>query len=102
MTTDTHANGGSRRSWVLIALGLVALVVVAAALFASSDPDGLEQVAEDIGFIGAGEGSPFSLGFWKRPGIRRQPVFSAGGTLSVEPQVKPEGPSVQIRSRRTA
>jgi hypothetical protein len=61
MTTDTHANGGSRRSWVLIALGLVALVVVAAALFASGDPDGLERVAEDIGFIGAGEGSPFSI-----------------------------------------
>jgi hypothetical protein len=46
---------------VLIALGLIAAVVVAAALFASGDPDGLERVAEDTGFIGAGEDSPFSL-----------------------------------------
>jgi len=46
---------------VLIALGLVVVVVVAAALFASGDPDGLERVAEDLGFAGEGEGSPFSL-----------------------------------------
>jgi len=61
MATDLHANDRSRRSWVLIALGLIVLVVVAAALFASGDPDGLERVAENLGFIGAGEDSPFSV-----------------------------------------
>jgi hypothetical protein len=61
MARDTHRNDRSRAHWVLIALGLIAAVVVAAALFASGDPDGLERVAEDTGFIGAGEDSPFSL-----------------------------------------
>ena len=61
MTTDMHSTDRSRLSWVLIAVGLIVLVVVAAALFASGDPDGLERVAEDTGFLGAGEGSPFSI-----------------------------------------
>ena len=51
----------SRTSWVLVALGLIVLVVIAASLFASGDPDGLERVAEDTGFIGVGEGSPFGI-----------------------------------------
>ena len=61
MTTDMHSTDRSRSSWVLIAVSLIVLVVVAAALFASGDPDGLERVAEDTGFLGAGEGSPFSI-----------------------------------------
>lgn len=61
MTSDTRSPRRSRITWVLIALGLVVVVVVAAALFASGDPDGLERVAEDLGFAGEGEGSPFSL-----------------------------------------
>jgi hypothetical protein len=61
MAADLHRNDRSRGSWVLIALALVVVVVVAAALFASGDPDGLERVAEDTGFLGAGEGSPFSV-----------------------------------------
>jgi hypothetical protein len=36
-------------------------VVVAAAIWASADPDGLERVAEDIGFLDAAEGSPFRV-----------------------------------------
>ncbi|MGQ0606921.1 MAG: PDGLE domain-containing protein [Chloroflexota bacterium] len=61
MQTDPHPRDRSRSSWVLIALALIVAVVVAAALFASGNPDGLERVAEDIGFLDAAEGSPFSL-----------------------------------------
>lgn len=61
MTTGTHRSERSRASWVLLALALVVLVVIGAALFASGDPDGLERVAEDTGFLGAAEDSPFAL-----------------------------------------
>ena len=45
---------GERRSgrrWWLVGLAIAALVVVILAPLASSDPDGLERVAEDAGFI---------------------------------------------------
>ncbi len=75
MTTDMHSTDRSRSSWVLIALGLIVLVVVAAALFASGDPDGLERVAEDTGFLGAGEGSPFSvIADYVFPGLDDGPI----------------------------
>jgi hypothetical protein len=59
MTAHTYTRG--RRWWVLGGLAIAALVVVVAAYLASGDPDGLERVAEDIGFIGAGQGSPFTI-----------------------------------------
>jgi hypothetical protein len=46
---------------VVVALVIVVGVVVAAAYFASADPDGLERVAENLGFGDAAEGSPFSV-----------------------------------------
>ena len=48
-------------SWVAIGLAITGLVVVAAALFASRDPDGLERVAEDTGFLRAAQDSPFAV-----------------------------------------
>lgn len=57
MTTDRRR----RSSWVVVALVIVVGVVVAAAYFASADPDGLERVAENLGFGDAAEGSPFSV-----------------------------------------
>jgi hypothetical protein len=52
----------SRRGWLVAGgLAIAAIVVVVAAFLASGDPDGLERVAEDIGFIGAGEDSPFTI-----------------------------------------
>lgn len=50
-----------RNRWVLGALAVALIVVVAASFLASGDPDGLERVAEDHGFIDAGQGHPFSL-----------------------------------------
>jgi hypothetical protein len=61
MRSDADRRPRSRAGWVLIALALTVLVVVAAAFLASGDPDGLERVAEDVGFLDAGQGSPFSV-----------------------------------------
>lgn len=52
------AKGG--RGWVA-AGGLIALAVVLLSPLASSDPDGLERVAIDAGFINSGQSSPFSI-----------------------------------------
>lgn len=43
------------RAWAAVALLVIAAVVVLAAGFSSSDPDGLERVAADLGFAGAAE-----------------------------------------------
>jgi hypothetical protein len=85
MTTDMHRNDRSRASWVLIALGLIVVVVVAAALFASGDPDGLERVAEDTGFLDAGEGSPFSVfADYVFPGLDDGPIATiVAGVIGV-------------------
>jgi hypothetical protein len=52
---------GRRTGWVLAGLTIAVVVVVAAAFFASGDPDGLERVAENLGFGDAADGSPFSI-----------------------------------------
>jgi cobalt/nickel transport system permease protein len=41
---------------------VIALITVSlAALFASASPDGLERVAEDLGFLDQGQGPAFEL-----------------------------------------
>jgi cobalt/nickel transport system permease protein len=52
------ARGGF--GWVIGGL-VFALVVVLFSPFASGDPDGLERVAEDLGFIGQGLEAPFQI-----------------------------------------
>jgi len=61
MQTDSQRTTPRRRGWVLGALVIAIIIVVAAAFLASGDPDGLERVAEDTGFLDAAEGSPFSI-----------------------------------------
>jgi hypothetical protein len=51
----------ARAGWVIAGIAVAVAVVVAAAFLASGDPDGLERVAEDEGFLAAGEGSPFRI-----------------------------------------
>lgn len=46
--------------WVLGGLA-IALIVVLFSPWASADPDGLERVAEDLGFIGQGADAPYQL-----------------------------------------
>jgi hypothetical protein len=60
MSTETTSRT-SRLAWVIGGLVIAVVVVVGAAFFASGDPDGLERVAEDQGFEGAGQDTPFEL-----------------------------------------
>lgn len=48
------------RNWIW-AGGIIALLVVLISPFASADPDGLERVAEDLGFIGTGLDAPYEI-----------------------------------------
>ena len=69
---------------MLIALGLIVLVVAGAAFFASNDPDGLERVADDTGFLGAGQGSPFSvIADYVFPGLDGPAATIAAGLIGV-------------------
>ena len=43
------------RRWWIVGLAIAALVVIVLGPLASSDPDGLERVAEDAGFLGLAE-----------------------------------------------
>lgn len=52
------ASGGS--GWVIAGL-VVTLLAVLISPFASSNPDGLERVAEDIGFLDRGLDAPFQI-----------------------------------------
>ncbi len=47
-------------AWVPVGLA-VALAVTLLAPFASTDPDGLERVATDLGFLSQGQSAPFQL-----------------------------------------
>lgn len=82
-TTPSRSNP-SLRPWVLIALAVTGAIVIAAAFFASGDPDGLERVAEDAGFLGAGQDSPFRLiADYVVPGIDGPMATIAAGVIGV-------------------
>lgn len=49
-----------KAKWWLIAF-LICLAVASLSPLASSSPDGLERVAEDKGFIGLGQETPFQI-----------------------------------------
>jgi cobalt/nickel transport system permease protein len=55
---EVNARGG--RLWVVGGL-LVALLVVLVSPWASADPDGLERVARELGFLGRDAGAPYRL-----------------------------------------
>lgn len=48
------------KGWIL-AGGVISLFVVFLSPFASSHPDGLERVAEDLGFLQAGQAAPYNI-----------------------------------------
>jgi len=48
------------RNWVYVG-GIIALLVVLISPFTSGDPDGLERVAIDMGFIGTGLDAPYEI-----------------------------------------
>lgn len=58
-----EAHGVDRRGgkgWVAVGM-LLSLSIVALAPLASADPDGLEQVAQDMGFLALGKEAPYNL-----------------------------------------
>lgn len=48
------------RGWIAVG-SVIALLVVLISPFASGDPDGLERVAIDMGFIDAGQSAPYEI-----------------------------------------
>jgi Na+/H+-dicarboxylate symporter len=60
-TTPERGSGRSGRTWWLVGLAIAALVVIVFAPLASGDPDGLERVAEDQGFLGAALDALYSI-----------------------------------------
>jgi cobalt/nickel transport system permease protein len=48
------------KAWIYIG-GVIALIVVLLSPFASADPDGLERVATDIGFLDSGQSAPYQI-----------------------------------------
>jgi hypothetical protein len=50
-----------KRFWWAVGIGLSVLVVVVLAPLASSDPDGLERVGEDLGFNEGAQGPAYEI-----------------------------------------
>ena len=48
------------KGWIIAGVA-ISLIVVSLSPFASADPDGLERVANDLGFLQAGRVAPFSI-----------------------------------------
>src|SRR5687767_9405455 len=54
---EGSASAGGGRGWVVAGV-LISLIVVLLSPLASGNPDGLERVAEDLGFLGASQAPP--------------------------------------------
>jgi cobalt/nickel transport system permease protein len=57
---EKSASAQGSRGWVIAGV-LIALVVVLFSPLASAFPDGLERVAEDVGFLGTGQAAPYEI-----------------------------------------
>ncbi|MBN2119170.1 MAG: energy-coupling factor ABC transporter permease [Anaerolineales bacterium] len=57
---ENSASAKGSRGWVVAGV-LISLAVVLLSPLASADPDGLERVAEDLGFLGKGFSAPYQL-----------------------------------------
>jgi uncharacterized membrane protein YhaH (DUF805 family) len=60
-SNDARPRGRLARYWWVAGLAIAAFVVIVLVPLASSDPDGLQRVAEDQGFIGAARDALFSI-----------------------------------------
>lgn len=61
MTDERSPRRSLPRWWWPAGLAVAALVVIILAPLASGDPDGLERVATDQGFLDRGEDAPFVI-----------------------------------------
>ncbi|HET9914395.1 MAG TPA: energy-coupling factor ABC transporter permease [Anaerolineales bacterium] len=57
---ESSASAKGSRGWV-VAGALISLAVVLLSPLASADPDGLERVAKDLGFLSRGASAPYQL-----------------------------------------
>ena len=57
---DSSASVQSGRGWVVVGV-LISLAVVLLSPLASAAPDGLERVAEDMGFLNIGQSAPYEI-----------------------------------------
>ena len=57
---EGSASAGGGRGWVVAGV-IISLIVVLLSPFASANPDGLERVAEDLGFLNAGQSAPYEI-----------------------------------------
>ncbi len=72
------------RWWWLIGLAIAALVVIILAPLASADPDGLNKVAEDHGFIGTARDAVYHLiPGYRVPGLEGSVSKIAAGLIGV-------------------
>jgi hypothetical protein len=72
------------RWWWLIGLAIAALVVIILAPLASSDPDGLNRIAEDHGFMGAARDAVYHLiPGYEVPGLEGSVSKIAAGLIGV-------------------
>ncbi len=80
---DASAAAGGRM-WSVVGVG-IALCVAALSPLASAAPDGLERVAEDLGFSGSATGAPFVLlGDYVVPGVEDPAIATIlAGALGV-------------------
>jgi hypothetical protein len=58
---DESTSRGRSRWWWVVGLGIAALVVIILAPLASPDPDGLERVATDKGFLAQAQAALYSI-----------------------------------------
>jgi cobalt/nickel transport system permease protein len=57
---EKSSSARSGRGWVVVGI-FISLAVVLLSPYASAKPDGLERVATDLGFIDAGQSTPFQI-----------------------------------------
>ncbi|MBM4420478.1 MAG: hypothetical protein FJ034_02610 [Chloroflexi bacterium] len=80
----TAAAARASRSWIWVALAVSAVIAVLASVFASSDPDGLERVAEDTGFLERAQGALYEiLPDYTIPGVEGTPSTALAGIAGI-------------------
>lgn len=78
-------NPAQRRSLLITGIVIAIVVAAASAFLASSSPDGLERVAEDLGFLEHAQDAPYSiLPDYTVPGLGEGPLSTiAAGVIGV-------------------
>jgi PDGLE domain len=72
------------RYWWLVGLAIAALVVIVLAPLASPDPDGLQRVAEDNGFLQAARNALYSIiPHYSVPGVQGNFSTILGGLIGI-------------------